>query len=57
VVTYSAMGRSNKLIAYELGLSPSTVAKHLERARQKLGGRWTLEALAALPGGHAGLAD
>jgi DNA-binding NarL/FixJ family response regulator len=30
-------GRSNKLIAYELGLDPSTVSTHLTTACRKLG--------------------
>ena len=47
VFTYAAMGRSNKLIAYSLGLAVSTVAAHLERARRKLGGGTGLEALQA----------
>jgi hypothetical protein len=37
VYGYAALGHSNKVIAYELGLSTSTVAKHLGRARTKLG--------------------
>ena len=37
VVGYADLGRSNKMIAYELGLSPSTVAVLLSRAREKLG--------------------
>lgn len=37
VVGYAALGHSNKLIGYELGLSPSAVAMHLARASAKLG--------------------
>lgn len=37
VVAYAAMGHSNKLIGYELGLSPTTVATHLMNAASKLG--------------------
>jgi DNA-binding CsgD family transcriptional regulator len=37
VVAYAAMGQSNKLIAYTLGLSASTVAMHLSSAAAKLG--------------------
>jgi DNA-binding CsgD family transcriptional regulator len=48
VCTYSAMGHSNKLIAYSLGISISSVSKHLERARAKLGGQLSLQALSAL---------
>jgi DNA-binding CsgD family transcriptional regulator len=36
VVAYAALGHSNKLIAYELGLAVSTVSAHLARARAKL---------------------
>jgi DNA-binding NarL/FixJ family response regulator len=36
VLAYAALGHSNKVIAYELGLSTSTVAYHLTRARAKL---------------------
>ena len=43
VVAYAALGHSNKVIAYELGLSSSTVGGHLARARAKL----------ALPSGAA----
>lgn len=48
-----ALGHTNKLIAYELGLSVSSVATHLSRAASKLGvrGRVALvRALAADPG-------
>jgi DNA-binding CsgD family transcriptional regulator len=37
VVACAALGHSNKLIAYELGLAPSTIAAHLARATAKLG--------------------
>jgi hypothetical protein len=36
VVAYADLGQSNKLIAYQLGLSVSTVAVLLARAREKL---------------------
>jgi DNA-binding CsgD family transcriptional regulator len=38
VVAYADLGQSNKLIAYQLGLSASTVAVHLGRAREKMRG-------------------
>lgn len=34
---YAALGHGNKLIAYEMGISPSTVGVLLHRASQKLG--------------------
>jgi DNA-binding CsgD family transcriptional regulator len=37
VLRYTELGHSNKLIAYELGLSASTVSTILARARNKLG--------------------
>jgi len=37
VIGYAALGHSNKLIAYELGLAASTIANHLSRAAAKLG--------------------
>lgn len=37
VVALVALGRSNKLIAYELGLSVGTVGNYVTRAQQKLG--------------------
>jgi DNA-binding CsgD family transcriptional regulator len=36
VLAYVAMGHSNKLVGYHLGLTASSVAGHLARARQKL---------------------
>jgi DNA-binding CsgD family transcriptional regulator len=49
VVAYVALGHSNKVIAYELGLSTSTVGSHLARARAKL----ALPSAAALRRGKA----
>jgi len=37
VVQLAALGKSNKLIAYELGLAPSTVASNLSVGMRKLG--------------------
>lgn len=45
VVGYAALGQPNKLIAYELGLSPSTVGVLLSRAARKLGARSRAELL------------
>jgi len=39
VVAFVALGHANKVIAYELGLSPSTVAVLITRASRKLGVR------------------
>jgi DNA-binding CsgD family transcriptional regulator len=36
VVSYAALGHSQKYIAYELGLSPSSVSRYLSNALQKL---------------------
>ena len=52
VVAYVALGHANKVIAYELGLTISTVASHLARARLKLGLR-SLEALRGAVDGAA----
>lgn len=51
VLAYVAMGHSNKFVAYQLGLSTTTVATHLERGRRKLGAgsrRELIETLAPL---------
>jgi DNA-binding CsgD family transcriptional regulator len=37
IAAYAALGHSNKLIAYELGLNLSTIATHLATAMTKLG--------------------
>lgn len=37
VLSYAQVGHANKVAAYELGLTPSTVATHLKRAMGKLG--------------------
>jgi DNA-binding CsgD family transcriptional regulator len=50
VIAYAALGHSNKVIAYELGLSTPTVASHLARARAKL----ALPSAAALRKGAGG---
>jgi DNA-binding CsgD family transcriptional regulator len=49
VAAYAALGHSVKFIAYELGLSSSTVSEHLKSALRKLGIR-TRQELAALFG-------
>ena len=46
VLTQAHMGHSNKVIAYELGLSDSTVRVLLHRAARKLGAATREEALA-----------
>jgi DNA-binding NarL/FixJ family response regulator len=46
VVAFAATGHSNKLIGYELGVSPSSVAKHLGVAARKLGVRSRAELVA-----------
>lgn len=43
VAGYVALGHSNKLIGYELGLAPSTVALHLNGVARKLGLRTRVE--------------
>jgi DNA-binding CsgD family transcriptional regulator len=53
IAGYAAMGHSNKLIAYELGLAESTVATHLDAASLKLGVRSRAD-LARLFGGIVG---
>lgn len=47
VVAEVALGRSNKLIGYELGISPSTVSAHLATASRKLQVRSRLELIRA----------
>ena len=47
VLGAAALGHSNKMIAYELGLAPSSVATHLARAGAKLGVRTRVELIAA----------
>lgn len=47
VLAYAAMGQPNKLIAYTLGLSPSTVGMHLSNAAAKLGARSRVELIRA----------
>jgi DNA-binding NarL/FixJ family response regulator len=49
IAARAALGHSNKLIAYELGVSPSTVATFLTRALKKLGCTTRAELRGALP--------
>ncbi|PZR18660.1 MAG: hypothetical protein DI536_01910 [Archangium gephyra] len=51
VASFAALGHANKLIAYELGLSTSTVATHLSSAARKLGGSSRVELIAKLRSG------
>lgn len=56
VAFYAAAGHSHKLIGYELGLSPSSVALYLRRALTKLGVRSRAELARVYGhgmGGHA----
>jgi len=46
-LAYAALGHTNKLVAYELGVSASTVAVLLHRAARKLGASTREELLAA----------
>lgn len=46
-VAQAALGHTNKLIAYELGVAPSTVAMRLSRATRKLGMRSRVELIAS----------
>ena len=50
VVAYAALGHSNKLIAYDLGIAHSTVRVLLARAAQRLGVRSREEVVAAFRG-------
>lgn len=53
VVAHVALGHSNKLCAYEMGLAPSTVAEHLKSALRKLGLRTRAELAHLLQAGSA----
>jgi DNA-binding CsgD family transcriptional regulator len=47
VLALAALGHTNKLIAYQLGLAPSTVAMRLSRAASKIGARTRAQLIAA----------
>lgn len=47
VLAFVAQGQTHKIIAYQLGLSPSAVGESLLRARRKLGARSRLDLVAA----------
>jgi DNA-binding CsgD family transcriptional regulator len=46
VLAYASLGHSSKLIAYELGITDSTVRVHMAHATAKLGARSKREAIA-----------
>ena len=48
VVAFVGRGQSNKLVAWSLGLTESTVATHLTSARRKLGVRGRAELIALM---------
>lgn len=48
IAGFAALGHSNKLIGYELGVSTSTVATHLSSAARKLGCKTRVELIAAM---------
>jgi len=48
IVGYAALGHSNKLIAYELGLSEAAISHHLARAAERLGLRTRTELVRAV---------
>jgi DNA-binding CsgD family transcriptional regulator len=48
VVAYATLGHPVKLIAYELGLTPSTVSEHLKLAMRKLGAKTRAELCATV---------
>jgi DNA-binding CsgD family transcriptional regulator len=50
IASYVALGHSNKLIAYELGIAASTVATHLTSAQAKLGVKNRVELIRVLMG-------
>jgi DNA-binding CsgD family transcriptional regulator len=51
VIGYAAMGHSNKLIAYVMGISAPAVAKHLRRAQKTIGVSTRRELIALFDGG------
>jgi len=55
VAAYAALGYPNKVIAYTLGLAPSTVSSHLRAAMQRLGARDRADLAALVPPGDGSL--
>ena len=53
VIGYAALGHSNKLIAYAMGISAAAVAKHLRRAQRMMGVSTRRELIALFEGGAA----
>jgi DNA-binding CsgD family transcriptional regulator len=52
IVELVAQGHTNKQIAYELGLSPSTISSQLVTATRKLGTRSRVETILSVRGSH-----
>lgn len=52
ILAFVAQGQTHKIIAYQLGLSPSAVGESLVRARKKLGGRSRLDLVSAYLSAH-----
>lgn len=48
IFAFAALGHPNKLIAYELGVSPNTVSEYLSRALRKLGFKSRIELVATM---------
>ena len=57
IVGRAARGESNKVIAYELGLAPSTISGHLTKAAAKLGVRSRVELITMFRDTVRGVSD
>jgi DNA-binding CsgD family transcriptional regulator len=52
ILAFVAQGQTHKIIAYQLGLSPSAVGESLVRARKKVGARSRLDLVSAYLSAH-----